>query len=66
MSYINVELLIYVLLQNVFPVEYGPDFDTALETLVCEFFTRLEELLPVPDFKQVNKENNTLPGSISA
>lgn len=43
------------LLQNVFPVEYGPDFDTALETLVCEFFTRLEELLPVPDFKQVHK-----------
>lgn len=43
------------LLQNVFPVEYGPDFDTALETLVCEFFTRLEELLPVPDFKQVQK-----------
>ncbi|KAG7227356.1 hypothetical protein INR49_000361, partial [Caranx melampygus] len=38
--------------RNVFPVEYGPDFDTALETLVCEFFTRLEELLPIPDFKQ--------------
>ena len=34
-------------------MEYGPDFDTALETLVCEFFIRLEELLPVPDFKQV-------------
>ena len=43
--------------QNVFPVEYGPDFDTALETLVCEFFTRLEELLPIPDFKQVQKRN---------
>ncbi|XP_071758274.1 uncharacterized protein LOC139913993 [Centroberyx gerrardi] len=39
-------------LKNVFPVEYGPDFDTALETLVCEFFTRLEKLLPIPDFKQ--------------
>lgn len=38
-----------------FPVEYGPDFDTALETLVCEFFTRLEELLPIPDFKQVQR-----------
>lgn len=41
--------------KNVFPVEYGPDFDTALETLVCEFFTRLEELLPIPDFKQVQR-----------
>ncbi|XP_059914672.1 zinc finger protein 850-like [Gadus macrocephalus] len=39
-------------LKNIFPMEYGPDFDTALETLVCEFFIRLEELLPVPDFKQ--------------
>lgn len=34
-------------------MEYGPDFDTALETLVCEFITRLEELLLIPDFKQV-------------
>lgn len=39
--------------QNVFPVEFGPDFDLALETLVCEFFTRLEELLLIPNFKQV-------------
>lgn len=38
-----------------FPVEYGPDFDTALETLVCELFTKLEELLLIPDFKQVEK-----------
>ncbi|TKS80254.1 Zinc finger protein ZFMSA12A [Collichthys lucidus] len=38
--------------KNVFPVEYGPDFDTALETLVCEFITRLEGLLLIPDFKQ--------------
>lgn len=66
MSCNNVGLLIYVLLQNVFPVEYGPDFDTALETLVCEFFTRLEELLPVPNFKQVHKQKNIYLGSISA
>nr|XP_020460130.1 zinc finger protein ZFMSA12A-like [Monopterus albus] len=39
-------------LKNVFPVEFGHDFDTALETLVCEFFTRLEQLMPVPNFKQ--------------
>ncbi|XP_041805797.1 zinc finger protein ZFMSA12A [Chelmon rostratus] len=39
-------------LKNVFPVEYGPDFDTALEALLCEFFTRLEGLLLIPDFKQ--------------
>ncbi|XP_036939789.1 zinc finger protein ZFMSA12A-like [Acanthopagrus latus] len=39
-------------IENVLPVEYGPDFDTALETVICEFFTRLEELLLIPDFKQ--------------
>ncbi|XP_042353354.1 uncharacterized protein LOC121951181 [Plectropomus leopardus] len=39
-------------LESVFPVEYGPDFDAALETVVCEFFTRLEALLLIPDFKQ--------------
>lgn len=38
-----------------FPVKYGPDFDTALETVVCEFFTRLDSLLLIPDFKQVKK-----------
>ncbi|XP_064848116.1 zinc finger and SCAN domain-containing protein 16-like isoform X3 [Oncorhynchus masou masou] len=36
----------------VFPVEYGPNFDSSLQTLVCHFLSRLEELLPVPDFKQ--------------
>ncbi|XP_067384981.1 zinc finger protein ZFMSA12A-like isoform X1 [Channa argus] len=39
-------------LKEVFPVEFGPDFDTALETLVCEFFTRVEELMLIPNFKQ--------------
>lgn len=39
-------------LQNVFPVEFGPDFDEALETLICTFFYKLEELLVVPDFMQ--------------
>lgn len=53
----GVWLLLFFIWQNVFPVEYGPDFDTALETLVCEFFTRLEELLPIPDFKQVQKKD---------
>lgn len=38
--------------QNEFPVHYGPDFDTALETLVSDFFDRLDGLLLIPDFKQ--------------
>ncbi|XP_041734426.1 uncharacterized protein LOC121568012 [Coregonus clupeaformis] len=38
--------------QEVFPVHYGPRYDTALQVLVWEFLSRLEELLPVPDFTQ--------------
>ncbi|XP_055751529.1 uncharacterized protein LOC129831928 [Salvelinus fontinalis] len=38
--------------QVVFPVHYGPRYDTALRVLVWEFLSRLEELLPVPDFTQ--------------
>lgn len=45
--------------QNVFPVKYGPDFDRALEMLVFKFFTRLEELILIPDFKQVIEESAT-------
>ncbi|XP_055761236.1 zinc finger protein 485-like [Salvelinus fontinalis] len=38
--------------QEVFPVQYGTKYDTALQILVWEFFSRLEELLPVPSFTQ--------------
>lgn len=39
--------------KEVFPAHFGPKYDTALEMLVWEFITRLEELLPVPDFTQL-------------
>ncbi|XP_068449254.1 uncharacterized protein [Clinocottus analis] len=39
--------------QEIFPVYFGPKYDTALEMLVWEFISRLEELLPVPDFTQL-------------
>ncbi|KAM9334643.1 uncharacterized protein ABDE67_021200 [Symphorus nematophorus] len=39
--------------KEVFPVQYGARFDTELQILVWEFFSRLEELLPVPSFSQV-------------
>ncbi|KAI3366770.1 hypothetical protein L3Q82_009435, partial [Scortum barcoo] len=38
---------------EVFSVQYGACFDTALQILVWEFFYRLEEFLPVPSFSQV-------------
>ena len=43
--------LFYV--QEIFPLYFGPKYDAALEMLVWEFISRLEELLPVPDFTQV-------------
>ncbi|KAM6895684.1 uncharacterized protein FYW49_019554 [Xenentodon cancila] len=39
--------------QEIFPVYFGPKYDAALEMLVWEFISRLEELLPVPDFTQL-------------
>ncbi|XP_020494456.1 uncharacterized protein zgc:113263 isoform X1 [Labrus bergylta] len=39
--------------QEIFPLYFGPKYDEALEMLVWEFISRLEELLPVPDFTQL-------------
>lgn len=41
------------LLQEVFPAYFGSKYDASLEMLVWEFISRLDELLPVPDFTQV-------------
>ncbi|KAK2859050.1 hypothetical protein Q5P01_003670 [Channa striata] len=38
--------------QEVFPVEYGPQYDAALHLLLWELLSKLEKLLPVPDLKQ--------------
>ncbi|RVE56628.1 hypothetical protein OJAV_G00223460 [Oryzias javanicus] len=38
--------------QEVFPVEYGPQFDTALHMLMWELLSKLEKLFPAPDIKQ--------------
>ncbi|KAM4569199.1 uncharacterized protein PAE49_008784 isoform 1-T1 [Odontesthes bonariensis] len=39
--------------QEIFPTYFGPKYDAALEMLVWEFISRMEELLPVPDFTQL-------------
>ncbi|XP_036798055.1 zinc finger protein 585A isoform X2 [Oncorhynchus mykiss] len=38
--------------QNVFPEEFGPKYHSALQTLVWEFLSRLERLLPTPTLQQ--------------
>lgn len=40
-------------LQEIFPAYFGSKYDASLEMLVWEFISRLDELLPVPDFTQV-------------
>ncbi|MCJ8743299.1 hypothetical protein PDJAM_G00092290 [Pangasius djambal] len=47
--------------QEVFPHEYGPEFDKALQVLVGHFLSRLEQLLPVPNFKQAAQWLDTEP-----
>ncbi|XP_029351497.1 zinc finger protein 791-like isoform X2 [Echeneis naucrates] len=37
---------------EVFPAEYGPQYDSDLQTLFWEFLCRLTQLLPVPDLEQ--------------
>ncbi|XP_051976496.1 zinc finger protein 184-like [Xyrauchen texanus] len=38
--------------QHVFPVEFGTDFDSAIQVLMWHFLSRLEHFLPVPDLQQ--------------
>ncbi|XP_053719312.1 uncharacterized protein zgc:113263 isoform X3 [Synchiropus splendidus] len=39
--------------EEVFPMYFGSKFDAALEMLMWEFISRLDELLPLPDFTQL-------------
>ena len=43
-----------------YPVEFGPDFDWALEVLLFRFFTTLEGRTPVPDFRKVGNPVNNM------
>ena len=56
--YLSTQFLIWQLSspspQNVFPELYGPEYDSALENLVLEFLSKVEELLPAPDLRQVS------------
>ncbi|XP_056095906.1 TERF1-interacting nuclear factor 2-like [Rhinichthys klamathensis goyatoka] len=38
--------------QEVFPVEYGAGFDTAVKEVMWDLLSSLEKLLPVPDLKK--------------
>uniref|UniRef100_M3ZGU1 Zinc finger protein 865 n=1 Tax=Xiphophorus maculatus TaxID=8083 RepID=M3ZGU1_XIPMA len=40
--------------QEVFPAEYGQQYDAALQVLLWELLSKLEKLLPIPDLKQTS------------
>ncbi|XP_073318785.1 uncharacterized protein [Pagrus major] len=48
------------LLQEVF----NQSFDSALQSLVSDFLSRIEQLFPVPDFKQVSSWLDAAPGGV--
>uniref|UniRef100_A0A3Q4AWB2 C2H2-type domain-containing protein n=1 Tax=Mola mola TaxID=94237 RepID=A0A3Q4AWB2_MOLML len=44
--------------QDVFPTDFGPEYDSALQMLMLDFLSRLEKLLPIPDIQQVLEPSN--------
>lgn len=43
---------------------FNQNFDSALQSLMCDFLTRMEQLFPVPDFKQVPSSRATVGSEI--
>ncbi|XP_034434615.1 zinc finger protein 768 [Hippoglossus hippoglossus] len=52
--------------QEVFPVQYGTKFDTALQALTAGLVCKLEQLLPVPNLTQLGTMISSDPGLLEA
>ncbi|KAG7225582.1 hypothetical protein INR49_004988 [Caranx melampygus] len=50
--------------QDVFPTDFGPDYDSALQVLMLDFLSRLEKLLPVPDIQQTASLLCSVPSAL--
>ncbi|XP_040028559.2 uncharacterized protein LOC120816941 [Gasterosteus aculeatus] len=50
--------------QDVFPTDFGPDYDSALQVLMMDFLSRLEKLLPVPDIQQTASMLSAVPSAL--
>ncbi|XP_063074204.1 uncharacterized protein zgc:113263, partial [Engraulis encrasicolus] len=50
--------------QNIFPVEYGYKYAKALQRLMLDLVSRLEQLLPVPDLTQLVSWFSSNPSSL--
>uniref|UniRef100_A0A1A7WCK7 TERF1-interacting nuclear factor 2 N-terminal domain-containing protein n=1 Tax=Iconisemion striatum TaxID=60296 RepID=A0A1A7WCK7_9TELE len=51
--------------QDVFPGDFGPTYDKAIQTLMWLFLSRLEKLLPNQTLQQVQKESARGPGCLT-
>ncbi|KAK6328375.1 hypothetical protein J4Q44_G00003530 [Coregonus suidteri] len=47
--------------QDVFPVEFGPSYDAAIQKLMWQFLSRLEKLLPISNFQQASSLLGDVP-----
>ncbi|XP_030575586.1 zinc finger and BTB domain-containing protein 17 [Archocentrus centrarchus] len=52
--------------QDVFPVQYGTKFDTALQALIAGLVCKLEQLLPIPNLSQLGAMISTEPSVLEA
>ncbi|XP_024913138.1 zinc finger protein 14-like isoform X3 [Cynoglossus semilaevis] len=50
--------------QDVFPTDFGPDYDNALQVLMLDFLSRLDKLLPVPDIQQTASLLSAVPSAL--
>ncbi|KAF7650207.1 hypothetical protein LDENG_00129760 [Lucifuga dentata] len=50
--------------QDVFPTDFGPDYDSALQVLMLDFLSRMERLLPVPDIQQTASMLSAIPSAL--
>ncbi|MED6276110.1 hypothetical protein CHARACLAT_000064 [Characodon lateralis] len=50
--------------QDVFPTDFGPDYDNALQMLMLDFMSRLEKLFPVPDIQQTASMLSGIPSAL--
>ncbi|XP_013886672.1 zinc finger protein 624 [Austrofundulus limnaeus] len=50
--------------QDVFPTDFGLDYDNALQMLMLDFLSRLEKLLPLPDIQQTASMLSAVPSAL--
>lgn len=50
--------------QDVFPIDFGAEFDSALQVLMLDFLSRLEKLFPIPDIQQTASMLSAVPSAL--